>query len=76
MYHIAETQEDGSCEEEQPNIGRNPILPFLALLKNLLCSNKDGRILCVRQVTVGRGSIKFLVLNPAAHFSDIVKQAR
>jgi len=48
--------------------------PFFAFLKCLLQDFEDGRIL----VSTKSGSefIKYLVLNPGAHFNTLVKQCR
>ncbi|KAK7604095.1 hypothetical protein V9T40_004368 [Parthenolecanium corni] len=58
---------------EQSN---NVILPVIAFIESLTNHCEDGRIICTRQSTVGRGSLKFLLLNPAAHFQEIVKETR
>lgn len=57
-------------------ISNNPIFSIIAFIESLTNHCKDGRISLVRQSTVGRGSFKFLLLNPAAHFKDIVREAR
>ncbi|PSN32822.1 ATP-dependent DNA helicase DDX11 [Blattella germanica] len=54
----------------------NPLLSVLSFMEALTNHCSDGRVVCSRQATVGRGSVKFLLLNPAAHFSDVVKEAR
>jgi hypothetical protein len=54
----------------------NPLLSVLGFIEALTNHCSDGRVVCSRQATVGRGSLKFLLLNPAAHFSSIVKEAR
>lgn len=54
----------------------NVILPVIAFIESLTNHCEDGRIICIRQPTVGRGSLKFLLLNPAAHFQEIVKETR
>ncbi|PNF28755.1 ATP-dependent DNA helicase DDX11 [Cryptotermes secundus] len=54
----------------------NPLLPVLGFMEALTNHCSDGRVVCNRQTTVGRGSLKFLLLNPAAHFSSIIKEAR
>ncbi|KAE8740581.1 hypothetical protein FOCC_FOCC013914 [Frankliniella occidentalis] len=56
--------------------GNNPILSVVAFMETLTNSSDDGRILLKRGQTVGKGVLKFLLLNPAAHFQDIVLQAR
>ncbi|XP_054265114.1 ATP-dependent DNA helicase DDX11 [Macrosteles quadrilineatus] len=62
--------------EPEERVSNNPILPVLAFLQALTSSCSDGRVVCSTQSTVGRGSLKFLLLNPAAHFTDIVSQSR
>jgi len=54
----------------------NPLLSVLAFMEALTNHCSDGRVVCSRQTTVGRGSLKFLLLNPSTHFSSIVKEAR
>lgn len=56
--------------------GNNPFLSVMAFLETLTNSCDDGRILLKRGQTVGKGVLKFLLLNPAAHFQDVVSQAR
>lgn len=56
--------------------GNNPFLAVMAFMETLTNSCDDGRILLKRVQTVGKGTLKFLLLNPAAHFRDIVLQAR
>ncbi|XP_019886547.1 ATP-dependent DNA helicase DDX11 isoform X2 [Ooceraea biroi] len=57
-----------SSNEEQMNNSLMGILSFLECLKN---SCTDGRICVLPGATIGQGIIKFLLLNPAAHFHDI-----
>lgn len=59
-----------------PEQSNNVILSVIAFIESLTNHCEDGRIICTRQSTVGRGSLKFLLLNPAAHFREIVKEAR
>ncbi|KAK3909935.1 ATP-dependent DNA helicase DDX11, partial [Frankliniella fusca] len=74
----------GSDDENKSNMapvvnlegGNNPFLPVMAFLETLTNHCDDGRILLKRGQTVGKGVLKFLLLNPAAHFQDIVLQAR
>ncbi|XP_018054868.1 PREDICTED: probable ATP-dependent DNA helicase DDX11 [Atta colombica] len=67
---IADTS---SNNEEQTS---NPLMAILSFLECLKNSCADGRICVLPSTTVGQGIIKFLLLNPAAHFHDIVKDAR
>ncbi|XP_076635339.1 ATP-dependent DNA helicase DDX11 [Colletes latitarsis] len=59
--------------EEQSN---NPLISVVSFLECLQNRCSDGRILVVPGSTVGQSFIKFLLLNPAAHFHDIVQDAR
>ncbi|XP_043283934.1 ATP-dependent DNA helicase DDX11 isoform X2 [Venturia canescens] len=60
-------------DEETSN---NPIMPILSFLESLKSCNADGRIFVIPGETIGQGTLKFLLMNPAAHFHDIVKEAR
>lgn len=57
-------------EKEQPT---SPLIIINSFLETLKINCADGRIFVSPGVTVGQGLIKFLLLNPAAHFSDISK---
>ncbi|KAJ9588736.1 hypothetical protein L9F63_017971 [Diploptera punctata] len=75
--NIASPKEETSATPTVPEITTsNPLLSVLSFMEALTNHCSDGRVVCSRQSTVGRGSLKFLLLNPAAHFADIVKQAR
>ncbi|EDW75043.1 uncharacterized protein Dwil_GK19963 [Drosophila willistoni] len=50
----------------------SPIRPILAFLETLTSDAADGRVL----IQPEQGTFKYLLLNPAEHFSDIVNQAR
>ncbi|XP_045596543.2 ATP-dependent DNA helicase DDX11 [Procambarus clarkii] len=66
---------EAATEEEEIVMG-SPLMQITEFLRALLHSTEDGRVI----VTVGpspqKSSIKYLVLNPASHFHDIVKQCR
>ncbi|XP_012254721.2 ATP-dependent DNA helicase DDX11 isoform X2 [Athalia rosae] len=49
------------------------VINFLECLKNN-CS--DGRVFLLPASTIGQAGLKFVLLNPAAHFIDIVTDAR
>lgn len=57
-----------SNNEEQTS---NPLMAILTFLECLKSSYTDGRICVLPGTTIGQGIIKFLLLNPAAHFHDI-----
>lgn len=71
---------DMPCEEtvsvaDTPNSNEeqtgNPLMAILSFLECLKSSCADGRICVLPGATIGQGIIKFLLLNPAAHFHDI-----
>lgn len=54
--------------EEQTS---NPLMVILNFLECLKSRCIDGRIYILPGATIGKGIIKFLLLNPATHFHDI-----
>jgi chromosome transmission fidelity protein 1 len=48
----------------------------MAFIESLTNHCEDGRIVCSRQAFVSKGTLKFLLLNPAVHFKEIVDKAR
>lgn len=61
---------------KQEIISNNPILPILSFLETLTNICEDGRIILTKQITLAKSRIKFLLLNPASQFTEIVQQAR
>ncbi|XP_015179971.1 PREDICTED: probable ATP-dependent RNA helicase DDX11 [Polistes dominula] len=59
--------------EEETSSPLTLILSFLECLEN---NCADGRIIVIPGPTIGKGILKFLLLNPAAHFHDVVTEAR
>lgn len=57
-------------DKEQPT---SPLIVINSFLETLRTNCADGRIFVNPGETIGQGQIKFLLLNPAAHFSDISK---
>lgn len=57
-------------------MSNNPLTPVLAFIEALTNDCKDGRIVCTRQTLVSKGVLKFLLLNPATYFKEIVDKAR
>lgn len=48
----------------------------MAFIESLTNYCEDGRIICTTQTFVSKGVLKFLLLNPAVHFKEIVDKAR
>ncbi|KAK6172332.1 hypothetical protein SNE40_016013 [Patella caerulea] len=54
----------------------SPLMHIESFLEALTNCDKDGRIVVNKQGLLSQSSLKFLLLNPAVHFSSIVEQAR
>nr|XP_016937000.1 ATP-dependent DNA helicase DDX11 [Drosophila suzukii] len=70
-------EEIADKEEEPPKktiveVTPSPIRPLLAFLETLTSNGEDGRILLDPQA----GTLKYLLLDPAEQFADIVGEAR
>ncbi|XP_041487787.1 ATP-dependent DNA helicase DDX11 isoform X1 [Microtus oregoni] len=69
---------EDSLEEDQATAPRpaSPLMHIEAFLAALTTANQDGRVILNRQGNVGQSSLKFLLLNPAVHFAQVVKECR
>ncbi|XP_013788023.1 ATP-dependent DNA helicase DDX11-like [Limulus polyphemus] len=54
----------------------SPLFQVQGFLQALTNPNKDGRVICIKQNTIQKSSLKFLLLNPAVQFRDIVQESR
>ncbi|XP_014208174.1 ATP-dependent DNA helicase DDX11 [Copidosoma floridanum] len=67
------TKDQNEQEKEQIT---SPLIIITSFLETLKTNCSDGRIFVTHGDTIGQGEMKFLLLNPAMHFSDIIKEAR
>lgn len=65
---VSRTVVNATTDIEQSN---NPLMLITSFLECLQSSCTDGRIFVVPGPTIGQSTVKFLLLNPAAHFHDI-----
>ncbi|KAM6214498.1 ATP-dependent DNA helicase DDX11 isoform 2-T2 [Rhynchocyon petersi] len=65
--------EEGEHRVLQPS---SPLMHIEGFLAALTTANQDGRILVSRQGSLSQSSLKFLLLNPAVHFAQVVKECR
>ncbi|EDV92448.1 ATP-dependent DNA helicase DDX11 [Drosophila grimshawi] len=75
QMHLPETDEANQKDvklEEKPLAVASPIRPLLAFLETLTSNAADGRVL----LNPKAGTLKYLLLNPAEHFADIISEAR
>lgn len=72
----ASPQETVKQQEDNTIVLRSPLMHIEGFLDALTNADKDGRIVVCKQPLVSQSSMKFLLLNPAVHFTDVVKNAR
>ncbi|RXM29112.1 putative ATP-dependent RNA helicase DDX11 [Acipenser ruthenus] len=65
----------GAMEDGQPGMA-SPMMQIEGFLFALTNANKDGRVVLHRQGSLAQSSLKFLMLNPAVHFSAVLQQCR
>ncbi|XP_077049945.1 ATP-dependent DNA helicase DDX11 isoform X1 [Siphateles boraxobius] len=61
--------------EDKP-IMASPMMLVESFLFALTNTNKDGRVVIQRQACLAQSSVKFLLLNAAVHFAQIVQECR
>ncbi|XP_057557747.1 ATP-dependent DNA helicase DDX11 isoform X3 [Hippopotamus amphibius kiboko] len=66
----AEEGEDGAPRPA------SPLMHIEGFLTALTTANQDGRVILSRQGSLSQSSLKFLLLNPAVHFAQVVKECR
>ncbi|XP_073477770.1 ATP-dependent DNA helicase DDX11 isoform X2 [Aquarana catesbeiana] len=66
---------DEGSENGHPRIA-SPLMQIEGLLSALTNANQDGRVIIQLQGTVAQSSLKFLMLNPAVHFAEVLKECR
>ncbi|XP_078804887.1 ATP-dependent DNA helicase DDX11 isoform X2 [Oryzias latipes] len=62
--------------EAEKVLSASPMMQIEGFFMALTNSNTDGRVLVHRQGTLSESSIKFLLLNPAVHFAEVLKECR
>uniref|UniRef100_A0AAQ4RJT7 DEAD/H (Asp-Glu-Ala-Asp/His) box helicase 11 n=1 Tax=Gasterosteus aculeatus aculeatus TaxID=481459 RepID=A0AAQ4RJT7_GASAC len=67
---------DQQGSEAEKALATSPMMQVEGFFMALTNSNADGRVLVHKQGTLSESSIKFLLLNPAVHFAQVLKQCR
>lgn len=70
---IVDTAPVEATKNEAPS---NFLLAVISFLESLTYTYDDGRILVQRNENKSQSKLQFLLLNPAIHFKEIVKDAR
>uniref|UniRef100_A0A673UKP7 DEAD/H-box helicase 11 n=1 Tax=Suricata suricatta TaxID=37032 RepID=A0A673UKP7_SURSU len=65
--------EEGEARVPRP---ASPLMHIEGFLAALTTANQDGRVILNRQGSLSQSSLKFLLLNPAVHFAQVVKECR
>uniref|UniRef100_A0A452ES65 DEAD/H-box helicase 11 n=2 Tax=Capra hircus TaxID=9925 RepID=A0A452ES65_CAPHI len=63
-------------EEDRSPPPASPLMHVEGFLEALTTANQDGRVILSRQGSLSQSSLKFLLLNPAVHFTQVVKECR
>ncbi|TKS73391.1 ATP-dependent DNA helicase DDX11 [Collichthys lucidus] len=71
----APADQQGSTEAEKV-LSASPMMQVEGFFMALTNSNTDGRVVVHRQGTLSESSVKFLLLNPAVHFAQVLKECR
>uniref|UniRef100_H0V1P8 ATP-dependent DNA helicase DDX11 n=1 Tax=Cavia porcellus TaxID=10141 RepID=H0V1P8_CAVPO len=69
----SESQEEAEVEAMR---AASPLMHIEGFLTALTTANQDGRVILSRQGSLSQSSLKFLLLNPAVQFAQVVKECR
>uniref|UniRef100_A0A7N8YQD7 ATP-dependent DNA helicase DDX11 n=1 Tax=Mastacembelus armatus TaxID=205130 RepID=A0A7N8YQD7_9TELE len=72
---VSSADPQGSVETEKV-LSASPMMQVEGFFMALTTSNTDGRVLLHKEGTLSESSIKFLLLNPAVHFAQVLKECR
>ncbi|KAM6936926.1 ATP-dependent DNA helicase DDX11 [Xenentodon cancila] len=72
---VSSADQQESTEAEKV-LSASPMMQVEGFFMALTNSNTDGRVVVHRQGTLSESSIKFLLLNPAVHFAQVLKECR
>uniref|UniRef100_A0A673C9A1 ATP-dependent DNA helicase DDX11 n=1 Tax=Sphaeramia orbicularis TaxID=375764 RepID=A0A673C9A1_9TELE len=72
---VSSADQQGSVEEEKV-LSASPMMQVEGFFMALTNTNTDGRVVVHRQGTLFNTHVKFLLLNPAVHFAQVLKECR
>nr|XP_020467998.1 ATP-dependent DNA helicase DDX11-like [Monopterus albus] len=72
---VSSADQQGSVEAEKV-LSASPMMQVEGFFMALTSSNTDGRVVVHRQGTLSESSVKFLLLNPAVHFAQVLRECR
>ncbi|KAJ3596943.1 hypothetical protein NHX12_003343 [Muraenolepis orangiensis] len=72
---VPANDQQGSAEVERV-LSSSPMMQVEGFFMALTNSNKDGRVVVHTQGTLAESTVKFLLLNPAVHFAQVLRECR
>ncbi|XP_075998011.1 ATP-dependent DNA helicase DDX11 [Genypterus blacodes] len=72
---VSSAEQQQSAEAERV-LSASPMMQVEGFFMGLTNSNTDGRVVVNRQGTLAESTVKFLLLNPAVHFAQVLKECR
>ncbi|XP_014838393.1 PREDICTED: probable ATP-dependent RNA helicase DDX11 isoform X1 [Poecilia mexicana] len=72
---VPSTDQQGASEADKV-LSASPMMQVEGFFLALTNSNTDGRVVLQKQGTLSESSVKFLLLNPAVHFAQVLKECR
>ncbi|XP_060891263.1 ATP-dependent DNA helicase DDX11 isoform X1 [Labrus mixtus] len=72
---VPSADQQGSAEAEKV-LSASPMMQVEGFFMALTNSNTDGRVVVQRQGALSDSSVKFLLLNPAVHFAQVLSECR
>ncbi|XP_039766628.1 ATP-dependent DNA helicase DDX11 [Ornithorhynchus anatinus] len=83
FHHFLQSLKAGPTTPQPTEEGENgpprpasPLMHIEGFLAALTTANQDGRIILNHQSSLSLSSLKFLLLNPAVHFAQVVRECR
>ncbi|KAL2093534.1 hypothetical protein ACEWY4_010846 [Coilia grayii] len=68
-------EDQKGAEDTKPSVA-SPMMLVESFVFALTSANKDGRVVIQRQAYVSQCSVRFLLLNAAVHFAEVLKDCR
>uniref|UniRef100_A0A3B5MYU6 DEAD/H (Asp-Glu-Ala-Asp/His) box helicase 11 n=1 Tax=Xiphophorus couchianus TaxID=32473 RepID=A0A3B5MYU6_9TELE len=75
-YLQALNSNPSGVSEANKVLSASPMMQVEGFFLALTNSNTDGRVVLQKQGTLSESSVKFLLLNPAVHFAQVLKECR
>uniref|UniRef100_A0A3B3ZXQ4 ATP-dependent DNA helicase DDX11 n=1 Tax=Periophthalmus magnuspinnatus TaxID=409849 RepID=A0A3B3ZXQ4_9GOBI len=72
---VPSSEQQGAVEFDKA-LSTSPMMQVEGFFMTLTNNNTDGRVVLHRQATLSESSVKFLLLNPAVHFAQVLREAR